>query len=260
MKKALKIIGNVLLWVLLIFALLITILVFSSNSNNGVSSLFGLMPMTVESDSMKPTFKENDMIMVKEIDDINDLKVDDVITFWTRSIVEGQRVKNTHRIVEIKETSSGSRTFITRGDNNPADDEVPVYAADIIGKWTGFKLPGFGKVMHFLQTKTGFFLCIVLPMALFFLFELYRFITTLIEVKKADTITETDEEEIKRRAIEEYLASQKQAAEAAGAGETKTEAPEAPAQETPAENAEAETTEDNTSAADPAPDGEKTEE
>lgn len=62
--------------------------------------------------------------------------------------------------------------------------------------------------MDFLRTKTGFFICILLPIALFFLFELYKLIATIIEIKRP-TITESDEEEIKRRAVEEYLAQQK---------------------------------------------------
>ena len=206
MKKALKIIANVLVWLVLIFALLITILVFSSGrDNNGVPNLLGYMPFTVESDSMKPTFKKDDLIICKEIDDVYSLKEGDVITFWT--IIDGQKVKNTHRIVRIEELDN-NRSFITRGDNNAIDDEVPTYTGDIIGKWTEVKIGGFGKVMSFLRTKTGFFVCIVIPMAIFFLVELYKFIVTLIEIKKPK-LTEEDEEEIKKRAIEEYLASQK---------------------------------------------------
>ena len=88
MKKALKIVFNVIAWVVLIFALLITILVFSSDKNNGTASLLGYVPLTVESDSMKPTFKKGDLIISKEIDDINSLKKGDVITFWT--LIDGR--------------------------------------------------------------------------------------------------------------------------------------------------------------------------
>ena len=190
MKKALKIVFNVIAWVVLIFALLITILVFSSDKNNGTASLLGYIPLTVESDSMKPTFKKGDLITSKEIDDINSLKKGDVITFWT--LIDGKKVKNTHRIAEVL-NDNGSVGFIT---------------GDIIGQWKGAKIGGFGKVMDFLRTKTGFFICILLPIALFFLFELYKLIATIIEIKRP-AITESDEEEIKRRAVEEYLAQQK---------------------------------------------------
>ena len=187
MKKVLKITANVLVWIVLILALLITILVFSSGRNNGIANLLGYIPMTVESDSMLPTFKKDDLILCKEVDDVYSLKEGDVITFWT--------------------------IIITRGDNNSIDDDIPTYTGDIIGKWTNVKISGFGKVMNFLRTKTGFFVCIVIPMAVFFLVELYKFIVTLIEVKKPE-LTEEDEEEIKKRAIEEYLASQKDSKEA----------------------------------------------
>lgn len=206
MKKVLKITANVLVWIILILALLVTIMVFSSGRNNGVANLLGFIPMTVESDSMKPTFKKDDLIICKEVDDVYSLQKGDVITFWT--IIDGQRVKNTHRIVEINEFDN-TRSFITRGDNNAQDDTIPASANDVIGKWTDVKLGGFGKVMNFLRTKTGFFICIVIPMAVFFLVELYKFIVTLVELKKPE-LTDEDEEEIKKRAIEEYLAAQKQ--------------------------------------------------
>ena len=141
----------------------------------------------------------------KEIDDINSLKKGDVITFWT--LIDGKKVKNTHRIAEVL-NDNGSVGFITRGDANNVDDTYTVYAGDIIGQWKGAKIGGFGKVMDFLRTKTGFFICILLPIALFFLFELYKLIATIIEIKRP-AITESDEEEIKRRAVEEYLAQQK---------------------------------------------------
>lgn len=218
MKKVLKVIVNALAWIILIFAMLVTILVFSSARNNNVANLFGFIPMTVESDSMVPTFKKDDLIICREIDDVKSLKEQDVITFWT--MIEGQRVKNTHRIVAINEDGS----FTTRGDNNQVDDELAVYPADLIGKWTEFKIGGFGKVMSFLRTKTGFFVCILIPMALFFLFELYKFIITLIEIKRPEA-PELDEEEIKKKAIEEYLAQQKADAEKAEAEKKAAEAP-----------------------------------
>jgi len=205
MKKVIKIAANVLSWVLLVFALLITLMVFSSARNNGVANLMGYIPLTVETDSMVPTFSSKDLIICTEIDDIYNLNEDDVITYWT--IIDGARVKNTHRIVHINEFE-GTRSFITRGDANSMDDDYTVYAGDLIGKWTKFRLPGFGAVMGFLRTKTGFFACILVPMIVFFLYELYRLIATILDIKKP-SISEDEEEEIKKRAIEEYLAQQK---------------------------------------------------
>ena len=63
MKKTLSIIVNVVAWIVLILAFLITIVVFSSGRNNGVANIMGYIPMTVASDSMKPTFSKGDLIV-----------------------------------------------------------------------------------------------------------------------------------------------------------------------------------------------------
>lgn len=219
MKKALKITLSVLAWILLIFALLITVMVFTSDKNNGVPSLFGRMPLTVESGSMEPTFKKGDLIIAKEIDNINDLKEGDVISFWTNEIVDGEKVINTHRIVEVKD-NNGTKSFVTKGDNNPQNDTSVVFQGDIIGKWTGTRIPVVGKVMKFLKTKTGFLVCILIPMAIIFLFELFKLIMVIMQMKQQPAkLTESDEEEIKKRAIEEYLAEQNKLKEQSGQSE-----------------------------------------
>lgn len=235
MKKAVSIVVNVLAWLVLILAFLTTLIVFSSGRNNGVANLMGFIPLTVESDSMKPTFSKNDLIVCREVDDINSLQKGDVITFWT--IIDGKKVKNTHRIVDINEFES-TRSFVTRGDNNNLDDTLPAYAGDVIGKWTEFKVGGIGKFFSFLRTKKGFFVCILIPMALFFLFELYKFIVTLIEAKRPEPAEQLDEEEIKRRAIEEYLASKGESAENAAAKASEAVSKAAEKAEDTAEKAE----------------------
>ncbi len=212
MKKAIKITVSVLAWIVLILALLVTILVFTADSNNGVSNLLGYMPLTVESDSMAPTFSSGDLIIDCGIDDVYKLQKDDVITFWT--IIDGNKVKNTHRIIGVN-SRNGSVSFVTKGDNNDVKDSIEVYPSDIIGKWTGVKIGGFGSVMSFLRTKTGFFVCIIIPIALFFLFELYKFIVTIVEIKRPAAV-QLDEEEIKKKAIEEYLAQQKELSDSEG--------------------------------------------
>ena len=204
MKKFPEIAVDILAWVVLILAFLITLIVFSSERNNGVPTLLGFMPMSVETDSMVPTFGSGDLIIVKQIDDLYSLKEDDVITFYT--IIEGKRVKNTHRITEVI-TSGNSRSFKTKGDANILADEDPVASSDIIGRWTGIRVPKMGSVLSFMRTKTGFFVCILIPLAIFFLFELYKFIVVLLETKKPK-ITAEAEEEIRRKAVEEYLAKQ----------------------------------------------------
>lgn len=218
MKKVLKGIVSVVSWIVLAFALIMTIFAFSVDKSSGISNLFGFIPLTVESDSMSPTFNSGDLIIGREIEDIAVLKEGDVITFWT--LVDGKKIINTHRITEVHNVN-GSLSFTTKGDNNGIKDSLDVYPSDIIGLWTGVKIPGLGGVIGFLRTQLGFCICVIVPLALFFLFELYKFIAVIVELKNPPA-PELDEEEIKRRAIEEYLAEQKKKAEEGKAAEEDT--------------------------------------
>ena len=61
--------------------------------------------------------------------------------------------------------------------------------------------------MNFLQTPNGFLICVVIPLVLFLLYELYNFIKVMMTVKN-EKKNKLDEEEIKKKAIEEYIAQQ----------------------------------------------------
>ena len=58
MKKALKIAVNVILWVFVAFSAMTMVLSLSSAASDGVPSIFGKSLISIQSDSMKPTFKE----------------------------------------------------------------------------------------------------------------------------------------------------------------------------------------------------------
>ena len=251
-KKVLGVIGNVLLWAFLIFSMLITLMVFSAqNSPDGIPSVFGKSLLTVSTNSMKPVFNAGDLIIMEKVPqgEVASLQVGDIITYRSPIDLDGDGRTgdiNTHRIHEV---DAEKEEFITKGDNNPiADNEgtqsYTVSYRAVVGKYNGTRLPGVGRFLAFLRTSLGFFLLIVLPLILFFLYELYVFISVIVAEKmkkKAAAEPQVDEEEIKRRAIEEYL---KQQAEAKAA-EEKTAAPTAEQKEeekteTPAEEAKAE--------------------
>ncbi len=224
-KKILGIVANVLIWVFVVLSLLTTILVFAAQgSKDGVPAIFGRSLITIETKSMEDTYKVGDLVFMKKLSDEEklDLRVGQIITFRTSVDINGDGKIgdiNTHRIHEHEE---GSTIFVTKGDNNPNPDNVAtsntpaytVHSSDIIGicKENG-RIAGLGAVLGFLRSSLGFFLCIVLPLILFFLYELYNFIMVVVKerAKKAPAgvAPTVDEEEIKRRAIEEYLAAQR---------------------------------------------------
>ena len=212
MKKVVGIVINVILWLFVVFAALTTVVVFTGTSNNGVGNLFGYMPFSIQTQSMEPTIKAGDVVIGKEVD-FNTLKEGDIITYWTT--VDEQKILNTHRITKVISNGKGSvPSFKTKGDNNQIEDEYTVAAVDIVAKYNS-KISGLGKAVDFLETQKGFFICIVLPLILFFLYQLYHFIKVIVTVKQENAgLSKEDEEELKKKAVEEYLAKQKEEQEA----------------------------------------------
>ena len=222
-KKILKIALNIFVWVFVVFSVLMTVLALAAQSNaDGVPSLGGKCFLTVASDSMSPTFDQGDLLIGDMLtnEEKKSLKVDEVITFYADLDGNGSTELNSHRIVGINYDSQGNvESYVTKGDNpntNMVEDDSPVLWQFVIAKWNQKdKIANVGGFLNFLQTPKGFLITIVLPLVAFFLYEVYVFIKTLLNLKKkketeAPKLTAEEEEEIKKKAIEEYLKQQQQ--------------------------------------------------
>lgn len=152
----------------------------ATKDDGSVSNLGGFTPMTVQSDSMSPTFDQGDLVVIKTCD-TSKLQVVDIVTFHT--IIENQYALNTHRIESIDELN-GMRSFTTKGDNNDVADTHIISDGDIVGQYV-FKSPGMGKVMDFLSSAWGFLIVIVLPMLLFFIYQVYHLVIVGMNLTRA---------------------------------------------------------------------------
>lgn len=236
-KKIIDIVVNVVLWLFVIFSIFVTVVAVSVDKDGeNVPIVGGKCYLTVLSTSMegkkpdgiaadKPSgFNKGDLIVAKyigkDLDAKTKLGIGDVISFRFDVNNDGKIDKgelNTHRIVDLVKDGEGNVTgYITKGDNNLTNDANPVYFGDIVAVYSGRRLAGIGNVLTFLSSKLGFGLCIILPLFLFFAYELFVFIKTLLTVKNEGkkVITAEDEELIKQRAIEEYLRRQQESASA----------------------------------------------
>ncbi len=179
-KKAGTIIISVLLWIVILIAALYAFTTMATRDNQNVSSLLGYTPLVVKTNSMSPTFDAGDLIFIKKCDP-DTLKEGDIICFHT--IIDNEYALNTHRIEKIDE-SNGVRSYTTMGDNNNGIADCHIISnGDIVGKYTGH-LKKAGKVMDFLSSSTGFLIVIVIPMLLFFIYQVYNLIMISIRLKK----------------------------------------------------------------------------
>jgi signal peptidase len=102
--------------------------------------VFPVYPSVIATGSMEPEIKPGDVILVekvKDMDDINALKIDDIIQFQRDGVLIS------HRVIEIKDSEESGLQFKTKGDNNPTPDTDLVKPQDIKGTVI-YKVPKIG--------------------------------------------------------------------------------------------------------------------
>lgn len=158
LRRAKKILF-VALMLLLIPFLLISVY---SKVANGIAMVGGKGLISVASGSMSEKNEANeylagidnqfntyDMIVLEKVESRRDLQLYDVIAF-----VNDKGVNVIHRIVGFQPTTAGLR-YVTRGDSNNADDEYKPFVEDVLGKYTGTRIPYVGVFVLFLQSYSG---------------------------------------------------------------------------------------------------------
>lgn len=117
MKKSKK--SNLIFILFIVFLILILFLKFCIIKDN--TNLFGITILKVSSNSMFPTIKKDDYIVIKKQ---KNYEIGDIITFKSK-----ENCLITHRIIEKYENA-----FITKGDNNNISDDEQVKIEVILGK------------------------------------------------------------------------------------------------------------------------------
>lgn len=123
-NKILKIIRNVIINLIIFILVIIAIITIWASiqlnvKNEEYINIFGYSVFNTETESMSPTIKKGDIVIVKIGESIQE---NDIITY------KKENTFITHRILEIDEKS-----IITKGDNNNTSDEEITQDA-IIGK------------------------------------------------------------------------------------------------------------------------------
>ena len=153
MQKALHIIKNIFVW--LVVALAVCMMIFTLVSVNTFDrddrSLFRYKSFIVLSDSMSKTdFDSGDLVLVKEVDP-STLKEGDIISYQSTN-TENYGEVVTHKIRELTKDAEGNPGFITYGTTTDTNDENIVTYSFVLGKYQT-RLPGVGKFFQFLKPR-----------------------------------------------------------------------------------------------------------
>ena len=170
-QRTLTIIG-IVLCVILVPILIVncTLIIKSFINKDEVPDFAGVVPLIVLSDSMYPDIKKGDLIIVNATD-INDIAVDDVISFYAAE--DDYTTIWTHKVIEVIE-ENGEVKFRTQGINNPTPDGKLREADKIVGKWNNFRIGGAGDLAMAMQKPGGLIVCVVVPILLFVGYDVIR--------------------------------------------------------------------------------------
>lgn len=203
MKKALKILKNTFVW--LVIALAVFMMIFTVVSvttfNRTDRNLFGYRMYIVNTDSMAKTdFNAGDLIFVKEVDP-STLNEGDIITYISQNTESfGETI--THKIRRRTTDAEGNPGFITYGTTTGTDDTTVVTYPYILGKYETH-LPKVGTFFNFLKTTPGYFICIFVPFMLLIIYQGVDFFRLFRRYRKE----QMDEMEAEKAKLDEERAA-----------------------------------------------------
>lgn len=198
-KRALKITGNVIFYVVLAFFLVLAGFSITSRVTNGrIGDSQYLVVISGSMDGEKQEEYDIKTIPVKSLikvdlvkegneeDFYSNLKKGDVLTF---NYVSLNNTTITHRIIEdpIKQ-ADGVYKYILKGDAVEGDSDIQTLYSDgrtgeILGKVSFVSLP-LGQIYFFMSSKVGTLVLVILPSSAICIFEIAKIIYLVSENKR----------------------------------------------------------------------------
>lgn len=260
LKKALKITGDMLLYLLLaVAAFTLFLTVASKKDSDGAATIFGRQLRFVQSDSMAEceltdvsaykiksipvkscvfveVVPENDE---KKAEWYQKLKVGDVLTF---KYVYTKQETITHRIVDIADNGTGGYLITLEGDNKTSESNLLTQTINtsltdspnyIIGKVTGQSYV-LGLLVYALKSPVGIVCFIIIPCLIVIVFEVMRLVRVLGSDKKEKIKAEREKQASEIEELKRQLAALQNGAQD---GEAETPPPEREISDSPPSNA-----------------------
>ncbi len=166
------------------------------------------------------TFKTGykDMIGVESVVDAKSANDFAISKGWTDFKITGYKTSGDNKAIYYKDGVIGGELIVP--SNTDLVDSGHVEIDDVIGTWNGKKIGKLGGAITWLQKPLNFFLVILIPLILLFLYNIWIVVKYIIEMKTEKarklaleeasansngSISAEEEEEIKRKAVEEYM-------------------------------------------------------
>lgn len=212
-KEVLSKTMSILSYICLIALFLIATFLLYFIVSNQIAKTKGEKPAisiyTIVSPSMEPTIMVYDVIIDTKVKSDAELKIGDIITFYSNTIDTGGYTV-THRIVDIYK-NNGVIYYTTKGDNNMDKDAGLITIDNVVGKCK-FIIPSIGKMQIFITSRAGWILIILIPaLGIIFMdikklikiFRIKEQIEEIPQIKEVELIREKEENKKLRAVVEE---------------------------------------------------------
>lgn len=187
-NKALKIIGNILYYILVVFIVLILLVVILQRVTKNNASIGGIRIFNIVTESMVPEYKVGDILISKSTS-LDKIKVgDDIVYLGNKDTFTGKVV--THRVIDIEKNEDGTYLFHTKGIANTAEDPV-VSGSQVYGVII-YKTVILSFISKIINNLYGFYFLIFTPLTILIVVKLIK----IYQERKYDEESEDEEEDI----------------------------------------------------------------
>ena len=224
-RSTLRLVSKIAFYSIFVIVLALVAMLFISKFTGKVFFVGNRTAVWILTDSMDDAIPPQTYILIEKADPA-DVKKDDIITFYSDDPVLGGSL-NTHRVLEVID---GGKEFVTKGDHNLAEDKYTAKGDKLVGVYVD-DIPLLTALGRFFAKPYG----LGVTIGLIILLSVGVYLPELLKKKpdeakntKQSTVAQptaeqntpsdadaeaaklAHDEEIKRKAIEEYLKKQSQ--------------------------------------------------
>lgn len=169
-NKALKIIGNILYYMLVVLVLLILLVVLLQRVTHNNASIGGIRIFNIVTESMVPEYKVGDILISKSIDPSKIEIGDDVVYMGEVGSFQGKII--THRVIDIEKDGDNYK-FHTKGIANEYEDPAVVSEEQIYGTII-YKTHILSFISKIINNLYGFYFLIFIPLAVLIIVKIVK--------------------------------------------------------------------------------------
>lgn len=205
-KKIYNVVSTVVVALIFVFLVVTVAVMLVQQKSGGESKIFGYYMFDVLSDSMSGTIEKGEVILCKDIDDVNALQVGDIITFTApEGVLKGYN--ETHRIVEIVRNEDGTINYIKTAGDKLYNGKIKIDSWELKPENVKAKFVKksvfVGGLRQFLSHWYGYVVLIVIPLCIVFGLIVAGFVRDRVALetekeKKSVSLDDLTEEEKKK--------------------------------------------------------------